>query len=149
MSVVNAGVHRRHVVIPRPPHSGGSGGTTPMVGLPPTYTPRGSVGGGVGEDRATPTPSELSESTGVEVEDVTTSSQIGEIPTHPSATLSSCCRNSWQVIQTQRETLLLLLAVVVGLQVYITFSPLSGTIPRELALFPRWFSFTILKVFIA
>jgi hypothetical protein len=74
-SVANAGVHRRPVVIPRPPHSGGSGGT-PISGLPP-YTPRG-VGGGARDERATPTPSELSESTGVGVEDVTTSSQIGE-----------------------------------------------------------------------
>ncbi|CAI8054757.1 Seipin [Geodia barretti] len=72
-SVANAGVHRRPVVIPRPPHSGGSSGT-PISGLPP-YTPRG-VGGGAGDERATPTPSELSESTGVGVEDVTTSSQI-------------------------------------------------------------------------
>ena len=75
-SVANAGVHRRPVVIPRPPHSGGSGGT-PISGLPP-YTPRG-VGGGAGDERATPTPSELSESSGVGVEDVTTSSQIGEL----------------------------------------------------------------------
>ena len=59
---------RRAVVIPRPPHSLGA---APLSGLPP-YTPQSEAG------LTTPTPSEVSESTGVGVEDVTTSSQIGE-----------------------------------------------------------------------
>ena len=75
---MNAGAPRRQVVVPRPPHSASSM-PPPISGLP-LYTPRDG-GGGVRDERAaTPTPSELSESTGVGVEDVTTSSQMGEPP---------------------------------------------------------------------
>ena len=72
-ATVSTGAQRRPVpVMPRPPHSASVG---PTSGLPP-YTPQGV--GGAEDDRTTPTPSEVSESTGVGVEDVTTSSQIGE-----------------------------------------------------------------------
>lgn len=56
----------RPVVIPRPPHSA----TASPTEVPPPYPPSD-------EDRATPTPSEISVSTAAGIEDVTTSSQLG------------------------------------------------------------------------
>ena len=61
------GLPRGHIVMPRPPHSATVGSTD----LPPYPRDEG--------DRTTPTPSELSVSTAAGIEDLTTSSQLGEI----------------------------------------------------------------------